>query len=209
MHLSRFTTLCPSIFWFAQCPCPLFLTSLRQCFLSVQLYLIRIPLSSDPFSYISLFIMPYPVLLSLNPSLFLSPFFLLIPVIRLNLSRHDPGYHLPCNTLSFFLRHPPLLLYILLVYSCLPDAVPHLSTVVGPNFHPPSCSVDHPPSSRHILLYGASLSLAFPCPIASYKAITLCLHPFLFVCCLFPSVCLRLSFCFSVTKAGYLSTLCI
>src|SRR6218665_2841705 len=31
MHLSRFTTLCPSIFWFAH---PLFLTSLRQCFRS-------------------------------------------------------------------------------------------------------------------------------------------------------------------------------
>ena len=54
-----------------------------------------------------------------------------------------------------------------------------------------------------------TLSSAFPCPIASYKAITLCLHPFLSVCRLFTSVCLRLSFCFSVTKAGYLPTLCI
>src|SRR6218665_1404310 len=67
----------------------------------------------------------------------------------------------------------------------------------------PSCSVDPPPSSRHTLIYGASLSSAFPCPIASYKAITLCLHPFLSICRLFPSVCLRLSFCFSVTCLHY------
>src|SRR6218665_3229823 len=73
----------------------------------------------------------------------------------------------------------------------------------------PSCSVDRPPSSRHTFLYGASLSSGFPCPIASYKAITLRLHPFLSVCRLFPSVCLRLSICFSVTTAGYLPTLCI
>src|SRR6218665_2316131 len=73
----------------------------------------------------------------------------------------------------------------------------------------PSCSVDRPPSSCHTLLYEASLSAAFPCPIASYKAITLRLHPFLSVCRLFPSVCLRLSICFSVTKTGYLPTLCI
>src|SRR6218665_2635012 len=37
------------------------------------------------------------------------------------------GYHLPCHTPFFFLRHPLLLLYILLVCPCLPDAVPHLS----------------------------------------------------------------------------------
>ena len=123
--------------------------------------------------------MPYPVLLSLIPSLFLSPFFLLTPVSRLNLSRHDPGYHLPCHTLSFFVILP-LLLYILLVYLCLPAAVLHLSTVVGPINLSPSCSVDRPPSARHTLFYGASLFSAFPCPIASYvyKAITLCLHPF-------------------------------
>src|SRR6218665_342337 len=200
MHLSRSTTLCPPIFWFVH---PKFLTSV-----SVQLYLIRIPLSSDPFSYISLFIMPYPILLSLISSLFLSPFFLLIPVIRLNLSRHDPGYHLPCNTLSFFLRHPPPpIVYpscLFLSPRCCSSSVDCRRAKLSP-----SCSVDHPPSSRHTLLYGASLSLAFPCHIASYKAITLCLHKFLFLCRLFPSVCLRLSFCFSVTKAGYLSTLCI
>src|SRR6218665_2353385 len=42
-----------------------------------------------------------------------------------------------------------------------------------------SCTVDRPPSSRHTLLYGASeaRSSVFPCPIASYKAITLRLHP--------------------------------
>src|SRR6218665_3756516 len=98
-------------------------------------------------------------------------------------------------SLSFFVILP-LLLYILLVYLCLPAAVLHLSTVVGPINLSLSCSVDHPPSSRHTHLYGASLSSAFPCPIAIYKAITLCLHPFLSVCRLFPSVCLRLSFCF-------------
>src|SRR6218665_3447114 len=166
--------------------------------LSVQLYLIRIPLSSDPFSYISLFIMPYPVLLSLIPSLFLSPFFLLTPVIRLNLSRHDPGYHIPCHTLSFFLRHPPPpIVYpssLSLPPRCCSSSVNCRSAKLSP-----SCSVDRHPSSRHTLLYGASLSLAFPCPIASYKAITLCLHSFQSVCRLFPSVCLCLSFCFSVT----------
>src|SRR6218665_1694322 len=41
----------------------------------------------------------------------------------------------------------------------------------------PSCTVDRPPSSRHTPLYGASVSSVFPCPIASYKAITLLLHP--------------------------------
>src|SRR6218665_2631550 len=54
----------------------------------------------------------------------------------------------------------------------------------------PSCTVDRPPSSRYTLLYGVSLSSVFPCPIASYKAITLRLHP----SC--PSVVsFRLSFC--------------
>src|SRR6218665_299361 len=148
--------------------------------------------------------MPYPVLLSLIPSLFLSPFFLLIPVIHLNLSRHDPGYHLPCITLSFFLRHPPPpIVYpscLFLSPRCYSSSVDSRMAKLSP-----FCSVDHPPSSRHTLIYGASRSSAFPCPIASYKAITSCLHPFLFVCRLFPSVCLRLS-CFSFTKAGYLST---
>src|SRR6218665_1048075 len=41
---------------------------------------------------------------------------------------------------SFFVILP-LLLYILLVYPCLPDTVPHLSTVVGPNYHPPVLSI--------------------------------------------------------------------
>src|SRR6218665_3235565 len=41
----------------------------------------------------------------------------------------------------YFLFILPLLLYILLVYPCLPDAVPHLSTVVGPNNHPPVLSI--------------------------------------------------------------------
>src|SRR6218665_1712744 len=41
---------------------------------------------------------------------------------------------------SFFVI-VPFLLYILLVYPCLPDAVPHLSTVVGPNYHPPVLSI--------------------------------------------------------------------
>src|SRR6218665_2934408 len=41
----------------------------------------------------------------------------------------------------------------------------------------PSCTVDRPPSSRHTPLYGASVSSVCPCPIASYKAITLLLHP--------------------------------
>src|SRR6218665_2946928 len=40
-----------------------------------------------------------------------------------------------------FLVILPLLLYIPLVYPCLPDAVPHLSTVVGPNNHPPVLSI--------------------------------------------------------------------
>src|SRR6218665_1140983 len=48
--------------------------------------------------------------------------------------------------------------------------------------------------------------LTFPHPIVSYKDITFRLHPYLSVCCLFPSVCLRLSVCFSVTKADYLPT---
>src|SRR6218665_3710840 len=45
-------------------------------------------------------------------------------------------------SLSFFVILP-LLLYILLVYPCLPDAVPHLSAVVGPNYmyHPPVLSI--------------------------------------------------------------------
>jgi len=137
MHLSRFTTFCPSpIFWFAH---PLFLTSLRQCFRSTVF---------DPnTAFIRPVLLYLPVQHALSrssvshPLLVPSPFFLLTPVIRPNLSRHDPGYHLPCHTLSFFLRHSPLLLYILLVYPCLPDAVPHLSTVVGPNYHPPVLSI--------------------------------------------------------------------
>src|SRR6218665_2946927 len=135
--------------------------------------------------------MPYPVLLSLIPYLFLPPSVLLTPVIRLNLSRHDPGYHRPCHTLSFFLRHPPPPI----VYpSCLslPPRCCSSSVDCRRVKLSPSRSVDRPPSSRHTLLYGASLSSAFPCPIASYKAITLCLHPFLSVCRLFPSVRLRL-----------------
>src|SRR6218665_354912 len=72
-----------------------------------------------------------------------------------------------------------------------------------------SCTVDRPPSSRHTLFYGASeaQSSVFPCPIASYKAFRITSASFLSVFCIFPSVCLRLSFCFSVTKAGYLHTL--
>src|SRR6218665_1689822 len=81
------------------------------------------------------------------------------------------NYHLPFHTLSSFLRHPSPPIIILLVYLCLPAAVPHLSKGQSP-----SCTVDRPPSSRHTLLYGASLSSFLPCPIASYKAITLRLH---------------------------------
>src|SRR6218665_2984823 len=92
----------------------------------------------------------------------------------------------------------PLLSYILFIYLCLPAAVPHLSTI-STNLSP-SCSVERPPSSRHTLLYGAALSSAFPCPIASYKDIILCLHPFLSVCCLFPSVCLRLPSAFLLPR---------
>src|SRR6218665_3367250 len=43
-------------------------------------------------------------------------------------------------SLSFFVILP-LLLYILLVYSCHPDAIPHLSILVGPNYHPPVLSI--------------------------------------------------------------------
>src|SRR6218665_20488 len=74
-----------------------------------------------------------------HPPLFISPLFLLTPVIRLNLSRHYPGYHLPCHTLFFFLRHPPPPI----VYpSCL-SLPPRCcsSSVVGPNYHPPVLSI--------------------------------------------------------------------
>src|SRR6218665_3261931 len=43
-------------------------------------------------------------------------------------------------SLSFFVILP-LLLYILLVYPCLPHAVPQLSIVVGPNYHRPVLSI--------------------------------------------------------------------
>jgi len=56
-------------------------------------------------------------------------------------------------SLSFFVILP-LLLYILLVYSCLPDAVPHLSTVVGPNYHPPVLSITLLP---HATLFSTEL----------------------------------------------------
>src|SRR6218665_2267693 len=51
------------------------------------------------------------------------------------------NYHLPFHTLFSFLRHPPPPIIILLVYLCLPAAVPHLSTVVGPIYHPPVPSI--------------------------------------------------------------------
>src|SRR6218665_1077945 len=186
-HLSQ------PIFWFAH---PMFLTSLRQCFRSTLF---------DPNTA---FIRP--VLLYLPVQHALSPFFCLSsPPCSFPLSsRHDPGYHLPCHTLSFFLRHPPPpIVYpscLSLPPRCCSSSVDCRRAKLSPSY-----SVDRHPSSRHTLLYAASLSSAFPCPIASYKAITLCLHPFLSVCRLFPSVRLRLFFCFSVTKDGYLSTLCI
>src|SRR6218665_1297102 len=119
MHLSRFTSFCPPIFWFAH---PIFLTSLRQCFrstlfdpntafirpvlLGLHVYLpVHHALSRSSVSHPLL--VPFPFLLS---DTFYPPY----------LSRHDPGYYLPCHTLYFFLHHPPLLLYILLVYPCLP-----------------------------------------------------------------------------------------
>src|SRR6218665_2788908 len=177
----------PPIFWFAH---PIFLTSLRQCFRSALF---------DPNTA---FIRPVRSLISSCSSCLIPFFCLSSPPCSFPLSsRHDPGYHLPCHTLSFFLRHPPPPI----VYSsCLSLPPRCCSSSVGcrrAKLHvSPSCSVDRPPSSRHTLLYGASLSSAFPCPIASYKAITICLHPFLSVCRLFPSVCLRLPSAFLLQR---------
>src|SRR6218665_1747104 len=78
-----------------------------------------------------------------------------------------------------------LLSYILLVYLCLSVAVPHLSK--GQSITLQTCTVDRPPSSRHTLLYGASLSSVFPCPIASYilpvrlLSLSVCLFPSVFL----------------------------
>src|SRR6218665_1297103 len=127
--------------------------------------------------YISLFIMPYPVLLSLIPSLFLSLFFFLTPFIRLIYPGmiQDIIFRV-IPSISFFIILPSCcisFLFILVSLSrCCSSSVDCRRAKLSP-----SCSVDRPPSSRHTLLYGASLSSAFPCPIASYKAITLCLHP--------------------------------
>ena len=149
--------------------------------------------------------MPYPVLLSLILSLFLSSFFLLTPVIRLNLSRHDPGYHLPCHTLFFFLRHPPPPI----VYpSCL-SLPPRCcsSSVVGPNYHPPVLSIALLPHATLLSTELHCLQLFLvPLPatrLSHYVCIPSCPSVVSFR----PSVCVCPSA--FVTKAGYLPTLCI
>src|SRR6218665_3886396 len=111
-------------------------------------------------------------------------------------------------SLSFFVILP-LLLYILLVYPCLPDAVPHLSTVVGSNSHPPVLSIALLP---HATLFSTELhclQLFLVLLPATRLSHYVCIPSCPSVVSFRPSVCLRLSFCFSVTKASYLSTLCI
>src|SRR6218665_22514 len=124
--------------------------------------------------------MPYPVPLSLRLSSPSCSFpllnVLLTPVIRLNISRHDPGYHLPCHTLSAFLHHhPPPIIYMYPSCLSLPPRCCS-SSVEGPIYHPPILSI-------------ALLPHATLCSTELHKAITLRLPPYC------PSV---VSFCLSV-----------
>src|SRR6218665_382830 len=98
----------------------------------------------------------------------------------------------------------PLLSYILLVYLCLPAAVPHLTIIVGPITllfcRSPSFLTPHS-SLRSFTVFSFSLC---HCQLQGYHITPASLPVRLSSL----SVCLRLSICFSVTKAGYLPTLC-
>src|SRR6218665_3805059 len=94
--------------------------------------------------------------------------------------------------------------YILLVYLCLPAAVPYLSkgqSITLLYCRSPSFLTPHSSIIRSFSVFSFSLS---HCQLQGYHITS---ASFLSVCYISPSVCLRLSFCFSVTKDGYLHTL--
>src|SRR6218665_2255375 len=69
-------------------------------------------------------------------------------------SRRAWGYHLPCHTLSSFLRHPPPPIIYPSCLSLPPRCCSILSTIVGPIYHPPVLSIVLLP---HATLFSAEL----------------------------------------------------
>src|SRR6218665_1867598 len=172
----------------------MFLTSLRQCF--------RSTLFDPNTAFVRPVLLYLPVHHALSSSSvshpLLVPFPFLSGMIQNIIFRAIPS-------ISFFVILP-LLLYILLVYPCLPDAAPHLSAVVGPNYHPPVLSIALLPhatffSIRSFTVFSFSLS---HCQLQGYHIMSASLPVRL------SSLSVRMSassICFSVTKAGYLPTL--
>src|SRR6218665_2015095 len=111
------------------------------------------------------------------------------------------GYHLPCHTLSAFLRHPPPIIYP----SCL-SLPPRCcsSSVEGPIYHPPVLSIALLPHATLFSTELVKLSLQFflvPLP-ATRLSHYACILP---VRLLYLSVCLSASVLLLFCYQGWLS----